>query len=130
MEMSQKLFKIFPKVTSTMKNVDVDGKTTLNLAAEQEQFDVLEYLLSQGAMWEDINKPIKDKLTPLYFVCRSGLLDLVTKYVQEYKADINGEGCLQALVEFYHDQVAEFLIKSGCNINQVKKSRYNPIQYF
>ena len=41
------------------------------------------------------------------------------KFVQEYKADINGEGCLHAALEFYHTPLAEFLIKSGCNINQV-----------
>ena len=98
------------------------NKIALNVAAEQEQFDILEYLLNQGATWEDINKTIKDKLTPLYFVCRSGLLDWVTKFVQEFKADVNGSGCLQATIEFYHSQVAEYLLKSGCNVNQVETS--------
>ena len=102
-----------------MKNRD--GKTALNVAAEEEQYDVLEYLLNQGATWEDINKPIKDKLTPLYFVCRSGNIDWVEKFVKVFKADVNGEGCLQASIEFYHFQIADFLIKSGCNVNLVKR---------
>ena len=91
----------------------------------EEQYDVLEYLLSQGATWEgeDINKPIRDKLTPLYFVCRSGLLEWVKKFVRDYKADINGEGCLQASIEYYHTSITEFLINSGCNVNQVKQSK-------
>ena len=99
----------------------------LSVSAVEEHYDVLEYLLSQGATWEgeDINKPIKGKLTPLYFVCRSGLLNLVTKFVGVYKADINGEGCLQASIEFYHTPIAKFLINSGCNVNQVKKPKIN-----
>ena len=103
-----------------IRGADVQATECLAVSALEEQYDVLEYLLSQGATWEDINKPIKDKFTPLYFVCRSGLIDLVTKYVQEYKADINGEGCLQVAIEYYHSQVADYLINSGCNVNQVK----------
>ena len=113
----QQLIQSNPEVELNGKNRQ--NKTALNVAAEEEQYDVLEYLLNQGATWEDINKPIKDQFTPLYFVCRSGLLDWVTKFVQEYKADINGMGCLQASIEYYHTQVAEYLIKSGCKINQV-----------
>ena len=99
---------------------DVQSKDCLSVSAIQEQYDVLDYLLNQGATWEDINEPIKDKLTPFYFVCRGGLIDPVRKFVQEYNADINGEGCLHVALEFYYTPVAEFLIKSGCNINQVK----------
>ena len=102
---------------------DVQAKGCLSVAAEEEQYDVLEYLLNQGATWEDINKPIKDKLTPLYFVCRSGNFDWVEKFAKDFKADVNGEGCLQASIEFYHFQIAEFLIKSGCNVNQLKLSK-------
>ena len=98
----------------------IADKTALNVAAEQGQYDVLEYLLSKGAMWENINAPIKGNLTPLYFVCRSGNIDWVKKFVQKYKADINGEGCLHVSLEFYHHEIAEFLIKSGCDIDQVR----------
>ena len=71
----QQLIESNPGVELNGKNRK--NKTALNVAAEEEQYDVLEYLLSQGATWEgeDINKPIRDNLTPLYFVCRSGLLD-------------------------------------------------------
>ena len=102
---------------------DVQAKECLAVSALEEQYDVLEYLLNHGATWEDINKPIKDKLTPLYFVCRSGNIDWVEKFVKVFKADINGEGCLQASIEFYHFEIAEFLIKSGCKINLVKLSK-------
>ena len=103
-----------------MNGKNRQNKNALSVAAEEEQFDILEYLLNHGATWEDINKPIKDKLTPFYFVCRSGLIDLVEKFVKEYKADINGEGCLQVAIEYYNTPVAEYLINSGCNVNQVK----------
>ena len=102
---------------------DVQAKGCLSVAAEQEQYDVLDYLLNQGATWEDINKPTKDKLTPLYFVCRSGNIEWVEKFVKDLKADINGQGCLQVSVEFYHFEIAEFLIKSGCSVDQVKLSK-------
>ena len=97
----QQLIESNPGVQLNGKNKE--NKTALNVAAEEEQYDVLEYLLSQGATWEgeNINKPIRDKLTPLYFVCRSGLLEWVKKFVRDYKADINGEGCLQASIEYY-----------------------------
>ena len=125
MELCQKLVQNLPQADVSMKSRD--GKTALNVAAEEEQYDILEYLLNQGATWEDINKPIKDKLTPLYFVCRSGNIDWVEKLVKNFKADINGEGCLQASIEFYHIKITEFLIKSGCNVNQVKLSKIHNI---
>ena len=113
----QKLIQRFPGVDINDKNLG--GKTALIVAAEEEQYDILEYLLSQGATWEDINVPIIENLTPLYFVCRSGNIDWVQKFVKEYKANINGDGCLSVSLEFYHHEVAEFLMNSGCDINKV-----------
>ena len=52
----QQLIESNPGVQLNGKNRK--NKTALNVAAEQEQFNVLEYLLSIGASWEDINKPI------------------------------------------------------------------------
>ena len=100
--------------------VHVEANECLSVSAVAEHYDVVEYLLSKETTWNDIDRPIKDDLTPLYFVCRGGLLELVKKYVKEYKANIN-VGCLHVALEFYHNSVAEFLINSGCRIiNQVK----------
>ena len=100
---------------------DVNGrnkqnKTALNVAAEQEEYDVLEYLLSQGATWEDINEPIQDKLTPLYFVCRSGNIDLVKMFIKEFKADVNARGCLSASLENKHHQISNYLMDQGAKL--------------
>ena len=91
---------------------------------EQEQVDILEYLISHTSTWDDINEPNKDGLTPLYYICKNGHLDLTRKCVEEYKADVNAKGLLAVSLEFYHYKVAQYLISQGCNVDQVWKNIY------
>ena len=84
----------------------------------------MEYLMSCTRTWNDVNDPNKDGLTPLYYVCRNGIMDLVKKSVEIYGANVNAEGCLAVSLEFYHHGVAQYLIDKGCKVDQVKMCQF------
>ena len=99
---------------------DVNSKRCLSVAAEQDHFQVLEYLMSCTSSWSDVNEPNKDGLTPLYSICRNGHLDLTKKCVENYGANVNSDGCLAVALEFYHHDIGQYLIDNGCKVDQVK----------
>ena len=99
-------------------DADVNSKRCLSVAVEQENYDVFEFLLSQGA---NINEHQSiDGKHLLYLLCNNGQLDLTKKCVENYEADVNAEGCLAVALEFYHHEIGQYLIDKGCKVDQVK----------
>ena len=111
LRLCQKLIQKNPETDQNGRNRE--NKTALNVSAEQEWFKVWNYLLDQGA---DINSPNDDGLTSLYFVSKSGRLDLVKKYVVEYNADVKAKGCSSVSLENKHIQISNFLLDQGAKV--------------
>ena len=100
-----------------INKVNIDGTTPVCAAAKEGHMQLCKYFLDLGADLNIADKK-KTRLTPLYFLCKEGDLDTVEQFIK-HGADVNSAGCLQVALENYNNEVAEFLINLGCNVNKV-----------
>ena len=100
-----------------INKVNCDGTTPVCAAAKEGHMQLCRYFLELGADLNIADKK-KTRLTPLYFLCKEGDLDLVEQFIKQ-GADVNSAGCLQVALENYNNEVAEFLINLGCDVNKV-----------
>ena len=120
-DMCQKLIKSFLDRDGDINLKNIHNKTVLTVAAENEQFHVLRFLLSQGSTWDDINGTAGEHgLSPLYYLCKSGDIDLVRKCIKEYHADVQSKGCLTVCLKNKHHQISNFILEHGAKIENDK----------
>ena len=66
---------------------------------------------SARALFENISKS-----TTLYSACENGDLGLVRKYVEDFGANVNAEGCLAVSLQKGHNKISIYLMENGSKI--------------
>lgn len=103
------------------------GYTALHNVMSEEQFDIVEYLISHGA---DVNIQTKDGIAPLHIACYPRLVDILV----ENGADVNlkadlGETPLhlKAAEGMKSHDVIVRLLEHGANPDLINTSGWKPI---
>lgn len=98
--------------------VDMKGFTPLILAAYNEQAEIVDFLIQQGA---DVNTRDAAGNTALMGVCFKGYKEIAKKLIDD-GADVNvrnsnGAPALTFAATFGHLQIAEWLLQKGADIS-------------
>jgi len=93
-------------------------KTPLMFAAEQGDQNIVEYLISNGAL---INDKDANGLTPLIYACKNGQIDVVSFLIDSGaiidEQDRHGLTALMYAAKFGHCEVISYLLERGADIH-------------
>ncbi|MBI5207551.1 MAG: ankyrin repeat domain-containing protein [Candidatus Firestonebacteria bacterium] len=109
-----------------IKAIDENGFTPLHKAAETGNIEQIELLISKGA---NINAKTNNGITPLYIVAKYGYKNVVELLINN-NATINSENNFSPLLiafENGHNEIAEFLIDKGVDVNVKHRSGWTPL---
>ena len=91
------------------------GKTGLYYCAENAEYEACKWLVTKKGAKPNI--PDKSGLTPLYFMCKEGNIEMAELFLK-HRADVNSAGCLEIATEFYHFKIVTLLVEDyKCNVN-------------
>lgn len=121
--------KILLKAKANINALNVWGRSPLMEAIVQFKFNIVDYLLSEGA---DVNLGDNQKTTPLHVCASYGNLEclktMLAKGANQNAQDERGRTSLYFAINGNHDEVVHFLIKNGCNVNLYDPDFGSPLQ--
>lgn len=121
--------KIILKEKSDINAQNVWGHSPLMEAIIQFKFEMVDYLLSEGA---DVQLPDDNKTTPLHVCASYGnicyLNELLGRGADQNAQDGRGRTPLYFAINGNHKRVIEFFIQNGCNVNLYDSNFGSPLQ--
>jgi len=116
---------LFKKHRFNVNQKHYDGDTPLRRAIYGNQFEVVKYLVENGA---DVNAKDNCNSTPLYYACNYGDLEMV-KYLHEKGAHINSVNDsnwtpLHQASYWGRYDIVVYLVENGANINAETTDNY------
>lgn len=119
-ESVEEVIEMLEKVNT---EIDLDGGTPLNHAANYDRNEIAEYLINRNA---NVNARHDGEYTPLMSACEGGNIELI-KLLLDANADINvednhGNKALWKATFFEHEEAVELLLKAGADPFEEKKS--------
>lgn len=121
--------KIILKAKGDINAKNVWGRTPLMEAIVQFRYDMVDYLLAEGA---DVNIADNHKTTPLHVCASYGnltcLKTMLARGANQNAQDERGRTSLYFAITGNHKEVVFYLIENGCNINIYDSNFGSPLQ--
>ena len=121
--------KIILEEKSDINAQNVWGHSPIMEAVVQFKFEMVDYLLSEGA---DVQLPDDNKTTPLHVCASYGnigyLKKLLDRGADQNAQDGRGRTPLYFAINGNHKRVIEFFIQNGCNVNLYDSNFGSPLQ--
>lgn len=121
--------KIILKAKGDINAKNVWGRTPLMEAIVQFRYEIVDYLLAEGA---DVNIADDHKTTPLHVCASYGnltcLKTMLARGANQNAQDERGRTSLYFAITGNHKEVVFYLIENGCNINIYDSNFGSPLQ--
>ncbi|WP_341811544.1 ankyrin repeat domain-containing protein [Wolbachia endosymbiont (group A) of Oxytorus armatus] len=112
------------------QEVGIYGKKPIHIAAENNNKNIIEFLLSRGVSIDDTERVGN---TPLHYAAWRGGLEaaefLVDRGASINAADNSGKKPVHVAAENNNKNVIEFLLSKGVSVDEIDKNGWTPLHY-